>query len=511
MDRRWREVTIQIPDLASFDDEALERHFPERDGRWSAQTRTALGTFGVDKLDLDENWASVWPGWECPACRRKKPELFRLTGNGVLLARLDIHHDHLEDVLKERLRTRTASDWINHVRPEVRHFEKLGSKLFARFAPSLVCIDCNAADGRVKNRWKQIPKDFSFRPSEIGQFVKVRPNAEHVVDEAVALQIFEAEREDFLKRGRFIDMFFDIITQGEMPQERGNLPLAGAPSPLGMMAYLHNAIRWSDREQYGEISRDLDAFTLRSVSRAGVASNGAKRKPQQVKIPSPEEIAAHDGGGAPNLWNSVDSGWRCPACRRAKAEIIRTSNNAKRKWSGKLLWHHEFILVDGYDDDEHREWIDRHDELLICGDCANILPAVKQREPSLSRSDVLFQLRDMRAVATVAPHQPHQIDWDQAKQRTTDSVALHELTGPYWDHYHAAVGCRARYRDYLACYENNERCAWGRLRSHYINNEVVDPNEVDKHLHFLMAEAERIGHEDRYGKRAEPQTEDAQP
>jgi hypothetical protein len=29
-----------------------------------APTKGALARFGVDRLDLDENWASVWPDWE---------------------------------------------------------------------------------------------------------------------------------------------------------------------------------------------------------------------------------------------------------------------------------------------------------------------------------------------------------------------------------------------------------------------------------------------------------------
>lgn len=92
---RWREITFAVPDLTSFGDADLDRHFIRRDGAWSAATKAALARFGVDRLDLDENWASVGSDWECPGCGRRKAELFRLTGNRVLLARLDIHHDHL--------------------------------------------------------------------------------------------------------------------------------------------------------------------------------------------------------------------------------------------------------------------------------------------------------------------------------------------------------------------------------------------------------------------------------
>jgi len=61
---RWREITFLVPNLASFGDADLDRHFIERDGACSAATKGALARFGVDRLDLDENWASVWPDWE---------------------------------------------------------------------------------------------------------------------------------------------------------------------------------------------------------------------------------------------------------------------------------------------------------------------------------------------------------------------------------------------------------------------------------------------------------------
>lgn len=375
---RWREITFAVPDLTSFGDADLDRHFIRRDGAWSAATKAALARFGVDRLDLDENWASVGSDWECPGCGRRKAELFRLTGNRVLLARLDIHHDHLGDSLKARLRDEIGTDWARRIAPGVAHFRKLGSRMLARFAPTLVCLDCNVADGTAKMRLPDIPRDFSFRPSEIRRFITPVANGEHHVDVTAALQIFEAERADFEKRIRFLDMIFAIIANGEMLQEEGNLPPAEAPRPLGMLGYLHRSVLLSDPEGYSAISKDLEAFTMRSVSRAGVASNPAKRRLRAVKIPSPEDIAAHDGGGAADLWNAAGADWRCPGCDRAKAETIRSSNNPRRQWSGKLLRHTEFAVKDGYDEeDEYGEWIDRHEIMLICGDCANILPAVK--------------------------------------------------------------------------------------------------------------------------------------
>jgi hypothetical protein len=272
------------------------------------------------------------------------------------------------------LRKEIGSNWISRIAPGIAHFEKLGSQMLARFAPTLVCLDCNAADGVAKKWSPRIPRDFSFRPSEARRFITPVANGEHSVDVTAALEIFEAERADFEKRVQLLNTLFAIITDGEMPQEKGNLPPAGVPRALGMLGYLHSAVLRSNAVGYRAVSKDLDAFAMRSVSRAGVASNSTKRRPRAAKAPSREEIAAHDGGGAADLWNAVGADRRCPACDRTKAEIIRSSNNPRRKWSGKLLRHTEFIVTDGYDEEgDCGEWIDRHEIMLICGDCANNL------------------------------------------------------------------------------------------------------------------------------------------
>ncbi len=494
----WHTIAFKVPDLASFDDAALERHFFERDGAWHSQSRRALARFGTDKLDLDENWASVHSEWDCPGCGRPKRELFRPSANGVLLARLDIHHDHLVDRLKARLRLEIGKDWNQRIARDTFHFEELAPRLVARFEPTLVCLDCNKADGDVKRRCKQIPRDFSFRPSEIRQFITPRPNAEHEIDAAAALRIFEAARPDFDQRCALLDAMFEMMAKGELLQEKGNLPPSSAPRWLALPEYLHRSFLRSDWPGYQTVSRDLDAFLMRSVSRAGVASS-SKASSRPIRTPSAQDIASHDGAGAPDLWNAVSSEWRCPGCGRAKAEIVRASNNAKRKWSGKLMRHQEFFLTDACDDgDDYREWVDRHEVLLVCMDCANILPAAKQREPSISRHDVLFQLRDMRMVAKAAPHRPHDIDWNLAIELARKSEELHTLTIAYWDHYHAALGCRARYQEYLAYFLGDEARAWRHLRRYYADCLGETPDDLDEQLSFLLSEADRIGLDDPY-------------
>lgn len=60
-----------------------------------------------------------------------------------------------------------------------------------RFPRTVVCDQCNAADGRAKRKLG-LPSDFSFSPLEIRAFVTATPHAPHVVDYEIARRIYES-------------------------------------------------------------------------------------------------------------------------------------------------------------------------------------------------------------------------------------------------------------------------------------------------------------------------------
>ncbi|PRD14063.1 hypothetical protein CQW29_18545 [Pantoea coffeiphila] len=58
-----------------------------------------------------------------------------------------------------------------------------------RFPDTIVCGQCNSADGTVKRKLN-LPKSFSFSPSEIRVFIKARPHEKHDIDHERALNLF---------------------------------------------------------------------------------------------------------------------------------------------------------------------------------------------------------------------------------------------------------------------------------------------------------------------------------
>lgn len=104
----------------------------------------------------DSKWTKLPEGWRCPSCDRSKIELVRWVPNsdggkwGDFA--IHLHHDHAS---KD-----SATD---------------------RFPETEVCLQCNAADGRVK-RLYGFPKNFSFSAEEISRFVRGVPHGLHVID-----------------------------------------------------------------------------------------------------------------------------------------------------------------------------------------------------------------------------------------------------------------------------------------------------------------------------------------
>jgi len=102
---------------------------------------------------------AVRSGWCCPCCKRTAHELIRWTILSPRRSRIwgwttgliGEHHCHNYDY-----RTKDATK--------------------CRFEPTVICGDCNSADGTVKARFG-LPENFTFSPDEIAQFVRCVPHS----------------------------------------------------------------------------------------------------------------------------------------------------------------------------------------------------------------------------------------------------------------------------------------------------------------------------------------------
>jgi hypothetical protein len=115
-------------------------------------------------------WEEVGPDWQCPVCHRTKFQTLRWTTrfpNSASpfqgwVAPLHKHHDH-----------------------SVEFFSNGQS----RFPRTIICDQCNGADGHAKKKLK-LPKSFSFSPKEISVFVIGVPHDKHIINYEMAQAIY---------------------------------------------------------------------------------------------------------------------------------------------------------------------------------------------------------------------------------------------------------------------------------------------------------------------------------
>lgn len=129
------------------------------------------------------SWDTVDDNWACPGCLRRKPECEVPAGNGKRLRWLVEHHDHMRDYVKAYLLERYGQ-WVavtqKHSHPQefVRYLDQI--KLLAqRFPHTLICIDCNEAESKIK---LQVAADrfFSFHPVELHRAIIPAPKERHI-------------------------------------------------------------------------------------------------------------------------------------------------------------------------------------------------------------------------------------------------------------------------------------------------------------------------------------------
>lgn len=139
-----------------------------------AKFPTAAEYDAYDGAHCHQLWKQVPQSWRCPGCDRVKFEVMRWTtryfksGIGKCdpymgwMAGLHRHHDHRQGFL----------DTKN-----------------GRFEVTIICDQCNSADGAAKRKLN-LPKNFTFSPSEIRAFVKAVPHGPHKIDFQKARAIY---------------------------------------------------------------------------------------------------------------------------------------------------------------------------------------------------------------------------------------------------------------------------------------------------------------------------------
>lgn len=433
-----RSVTVTIPDISQLADEDIQRLVRLDDGRWHRQTKEIMRKLGADRLDLNAAWAQTISVWTCPCCRRQKADIARMSESGVLLCRLEGHHDHLVDYIQASFGSKNPKR-----EDDGEHNHSISNALTSliglasRFEEALLCTDCNTAEGTAKNRLgTSIDPRFSFTPTEIARFIQVRPNRQHDVDIGVARDIWQAVEADFLSRIAFIDQIVHRISEGQLRRVPSRSAIMGTFSDSH---FIYMQVTKALPDLY---SRSLGQQILeRSISRQGVGR--AKTVLRPTLPPSDAEfeafVAAMQQGR--RLWEAAGKDWCCPICERDQRSILRKSK--KGGWTGSIRWAQEWLPETDPVNLEYRAGerssirLGSYRGTLICQDCQGIATRVQQRNASFDGNALtILDLREL--VGDAAPNQDHVIDHDDADRRAEANVPHMQAVQEFGLHSEAA-------------------------------------------------------------------------
>lgn len=488
-------ISILIPDIAGLSDDDMQAIAVHRDGRWSEQTKRILAQHGTQKLELNRGWAATWTGWSCPCCERTKRQIARMTSSGVLLCHLELHHDHLDDYLKRRfLEINPPSDETER-RIQVSQAEGALRPLVERFERTLICVDCNLADGRAKLRLgKQIETHFTFTPSEIAKFITVRDNQPHQIDFASARSTWVNAREDFKDRVDFAERMVARIAKGRHARE------VASGQKLSGQLQTRDIIFQLCVEQLPDVhSLHLgEIIEARSVARDGV---GGTKRPLNItrgQAPTDAEFASVDSVqiSTNRHWRNAGETWECPCCGRTKRDICRRSNRGD--WTAKIQRFDGFELETDPEQISLRRLngagdivISAPNRALICHDCRGIVAQLRQRRADLDAR--VLTLDDLRGLAVAsAKNIAHDVDFTRAEEIVTENSALLHAIAEFEAHQCLTTGIRIEHMKLIKA-DFSDAQARDQIGYELAKARDWDLDEGVDLANWLLEEAARLG------------------
>lgn len=508
-DRAWI-VKLLFWCPSQLSDEDMELFFRRRDGRWSGQTKAALQRHNAKGLDLNQNWALVEQTWTCPICKRSKNEIFRLSTRGILLAKLEEHHDHLRDYVRKRAHDLYGEKWLVDIPRGGHHLADQLEHLVSSFTPELVCSECNAADGKAKAHLKgKVHTYFSFSPSEIAQFITPKPNVPHGIDLQKVEDAWDQARPKLEMRLKLIDDTLSLIQSGVLRHELGTPWFWVTQRQFAPHTQLYQAfLSETNRDERGrELSRMLDEFLARSVQKdSPVIAPKTSSAAHKVRVPSNAEYAAYTDPVSARRWEATPEIWSCPVCQRSKRQIVKWSKTGN-KWSGGIREHLEPIA----ETDETALWARRRllpgfrnafvmrdfNNTLICSGCQDVATQLKQRRRDIP--DQSLALDDIReCLVTIEAHADHQVNWEEAANRALSNAAVGSAWDAYFKHCSMAWEARQHYRQLVHYSGYDENKALRTIAEDImLDAQIDDTDEALSLAKWLLSDVER-----RYSKSA---------
>lgn len=364
--------------------------------------------------------------------------------------------------------------------------------LVERFEQTLICIDCNLAEGRAKLELaKEIDSDFTFTPSEIASFIDVAPNRLHEIDLGKAKAAWLLAKDDVADRLDFTRRMAQRVASGRHRRQvaAGERSLAHLQDRDIIYSIFQRAS--SEKRNFGLAS----AIEARSTSNESAGNSPRPKRKPRGEVPSKSEFAEIDRQKQDHKpWVMAGSDWSCPSCDRSKHEICRKSNRGL--WTAHIHRVCEFEPEESADSLWRRRTratsqiiIGSHINKLVCQDCRNIVAEVKRRTPGLTENNLTIgNVRLLVGMAT--PHVPHDVDWESAIMLALSNRPLIDAIDDYHEHRRSAYDTLREMREFVELGYSKPK-ARDILGYEFAKANDLDVEEGAAHVDWLLDEAER--------------------
>lgn len=370
--------------------------------------------------------------------------------------------------------------------------------LIERFTRTLLCEDCNHADGDMKAALgPEVAPHFSFSPAEIARFIKPKPNVSHDIDVTIGRQIWEQVRPAFEDRIAFTRLLVTRIQEGRQDIEIGPHPFGLQRSEASMLYDL--ALRSASRRS--QLGTMFEGLLNRSRATDGNRSNASKPSKRRLVVPSAQEFAAVDLRNAESRpWVSAGGHWRCEICERSKFEICRKSN--KGKWAAAVQYLCSF--TDETDPEsqvlraqEHAGEIllRSHRRYAVCQDCRHVVTEAVKAVPGTD--EYCFRPDDLRAlIGKPVAHSMHAVAVDAIKDAVWANTEWIDATRDYWAHRNEALNIYSSVR-ILITRGHSAREAKRLVFDDYLARQQSEASGYSRPT-WLLKEGARYAEEDRH-------------
>lgn len=375
-------------------------HLTHFDGVMSPISLAIQERLGTKEFDMNSWWVKTPQEWICPACGRPKLDIARVNNKGEAMCHLVEHHDHMQDVLKQRFQKISAARAVVVADELAERFAKRSAAMISAYDNTIICGDCNNADVKAKKA-AGTPKEFSFSPHELLKIVRAVANEPHAIDSDVAKAVWAEQQETFALRMKIADRISEIAANN------GHWFQAGL---------LSNDPKYIDRraESFASHNNAFGVWSVLADSKPRTAERPIARwreithKPPN-RLPTSGEIQHAGRLQAPRFWEETDDSWRCPACKRNRQEIVRP--NKEGSWTMPVS--SRFL----FDPSAPR----KRTETRTCGDCALVAESLgKEAEQRFGKPlnrgySSLASVTDIARCILPQPHCRHNIDNDRAE------------------------------------------------------------------------------------------------